>query len=187
MDRTDLTSHKAKIEPLVKAFAADQFDVCARCVLRYSNARQGLFRCSNNDQVISDLISVLSPEDASAIEAKLNGFCSSCLNVLADNFVSEKSAQIYAKIKENGFDGEESFQLQLQLPIALTLRNTYFQKKLSIKEDEFISIKELVKFLLVAKLRKLMNAEVKVDSNFVIGLFTICFSVILQKLIPLSL
>lgn len=170
MDRTELALHKAQIEKLVRVFAADQFNVCARCILRYCNVRHVFASCrsSSYDQVVSDLISVLSPEDASAIEAKLNGFCSSCLNVLADSFASEKSDQIYAKVKENGFDGEESFQLQILLPVALTLRNTYFQKKLNLLDEEVMSIKELFKVLLVAKLKVLMNAELKSDSNFVI-------------------
>lgn len=168
MDRAELALHKPEIESLVKAFAGDQFAICARCILRYCNAKQ-VFTCCSYDQVVADLISLLSPDVASAIGTKLSSFCSSCFNVLADNFSVEKSAQIYAKVKEDGFNEVKSFQLQIHLPVVLTLRDSYFQKKFSLQNDEIISIKELFKVFLVAKLNNLLKAELNGDSNFVIG------------------
>lgn len=168
MDREELALHKSEIERLVRAFAEDQFAICARCILRYCNVKQVFTSCSY-DQVVADLISLLSPEDASAIGTKLSGFCSSCFNVLADNFSIEKSAQIYAKVKEDGFNEVRSFQLQIHMPVVLTLRDNYFQKKFNLQDEETISIKELFKIFLVAKLSKLLGAELNGDSNFVIG------------------
>ena len=180
MDRSRLFTYKEGVQCLVKkASANEERPICARCILRYCNVKQ-VFNSGNcsYDEVIADLISLLPEEVSSQIAPKLKGFCSSCLNVLNDDFAAEASCQIHNKIKEEGFDAVEDFQLQIHLPIILTLRNNYFQKKFNMDDDEIIGIKELFKVFLAAKLSKLMGVKNNQESSFVIGKLSRLYSYI---------
>lgn len=172
MDRGSLLVFKSEIRSLVNSSIDNKCSLCIRCILRFCNVKQVFTNCTT-DQMVADLSSFLDVI-AQNINLIRNVFCNTCLDTLNDTFLEQICKQIECDLSEKSYLPLEDFQLQIHLPAVLTLRNSFFAKRLGLDKDETLSIKEVFKSLLASKLFKTINAKHKNDSNFIIGNFPFC-------------
>lgn len=168
MDRSSLLVFKSEIRSLVNSSIDNKCSLCIRCILRFCNVKQVFTNCTT-DQMVADLSSFLDVI-AQNINLIRNVFCNTCLDTLNDTFLEQICKQIECDLSEKSYLPLEDFQLQIHLPAVLTLRNSFFAKRLGLDKDETLSIKEVFKSLLASKLFKTINAKHKNDSNFIIEL-----------------
>jgi len=120
--------------------------------------------------MVADLGSLLTKQiEPNDFATTVQGFCSSCLDVLSDSFIVQVAELLEAQIVEQKFDSIEDFQLQIHLPIVLTLRNNYFLRALRVTDLETIGIKEVLRVLLASKISNILKVKSNFESNFIIG------------------
>lgn len=170
MDRSSLLVFKAEVTAIVRSCLVHNFSICARCILRYCNSKHVFTQCTHQEMV-NDLAFLLGSgsSDSDRLSEVVDGFCASCLNLLRDTFAVEKSKQILDELTKNEYNSVDQFQLQIHIPVVVTLRNNYYLKKFNLENNEIMSIKEVLKVLMAIRLGKLLGVKHRTDSNFIIG------------------
>lgn len=172
MDRSSLIVSKCQIESIIESISLTNKDIsiCARCILRYCNVKQVFNQCTHQE-IVTDLIWLLGLADTTIFMHTVNGFCCCCLNLLSDSFIEDKSKQIQTQLNEYRKlqNSLKHFQLQIHLPVVLTLRDKFYSKMFHIANSEILNIKEVFKILIASRLGSLLRLQHQSDSNFIIG------------------
>jgi tRNA pseudouridine synthase 10 len=177
-------NHKIKI---INNCIKNGIKLCEKCFLRFCDLKNFDYYKSDNNLELKKLINNELNEELNELMDKiLSENCYSCLGLLTDNYINKLINDLINYLKSSKCEHSfKSFQLQVSIPVSITLRNQLLINKFKThsnllinnnSEEKFVdfslifSVKDIFRVILSDRLEKQLRKPFDSNSSFNIGL-----------------